>query len=256
MKDTMKLTRMGQQGVILEFPNVKIGIDLFMSPLDTRLIPNLVDDAMLRQLNYLFGTHDHDDHIDREAWKHAAKVNPSLKFVAPAYFEATLPEELGIPRDRFVFCDQKQEYRVGDMTIRALAAAHELIEWDDEGRSAAVIYVITCCGHRVCHMGDSCCYEGLYAALRSVGMIDVLLVPINGRDAERLASGCIGNMTYQEAVDLAGAIKPELVIPGHYDMFAHNGEDPEKFTAYLNVKYPERKTCILPVGETKMFSQE
>ena len=35
-------------------------------------------------------------------------------------------------------------------------------------------------------------------------------------------------MTFQEAADLAGEVGTVLVIPGHFDMFAHNGEDPAK----------------------------
>ena len=41
-------------------------------------------------------------------------------------------------------------------------------------------------------------------------------------DAKRYRQNCIGNMTYQEAADLAGEIDPQMVIPGHWDMFADN----------------------------------
>ena len=52
-------------------------------------------------------------------------------------------------------------------------------------------------------------------------------------DAERLAVGCVCNMTYQEAVDLAGAVDPRLTIPTHFDMFENNSEDPQLFLDYL-----------------------
>ena len=45
------------------------------------------------------------------------------------------------------------------------------------------------------------------------------------------------NMTFQEAADLAGELRPGLVIPGHWDMFADNPGDPDAFTDYLAVKY-------------------
>ena len=66
-----------------------------------------------------------------------------------------------------------------------------------------------------------------------------MFLPINGRDAARFRRGCLGNMTYQEAVDLAGELKPRLIVSIHYDMFADNAEDPRNFVDYLNAKYPD-----------------
>ena len=73
------------------------------------------------------------------------------------------------------------------------------------------------------------------------------LLPINGRDAERYRNNCIGNMTYQEAADLAGEVGPRIVIPGHWDMFADNSADPKAFADYLNVKYKGTIRCLIPV---------
>jgi len=81
-----------------------------------------------------------------------------------------------------------------------------------------------------------------------------MFVPINGRDAVRLSSNTIGNMTYQEAVDLAGALQARLVVPAHYGMFAHNSEDPQLFADYLTVKYPDRHCWIGEPGEAVRIS--
>jgi L-ascorbate metabolism protein UlaG (beta-lactamase superfamily) len=62
--------------------------------------------------------------------------------------------------------------------------------------------------------------------LQDFGPIDAALLPINGRDGARYRRNCIGNMTFQEAADLAGELHPRLVIPGHWDMFADNPGDP------------------------------
>jgi L-ascorbate metabolism protein UlaG (beta-lactamase superfamily) len=45
-------------------------------------------------------------------------------------------------------------------------------------------------------------------------------------------------MTYQEAADLAGALKPRLTVPAHYEMFRMNSCDPQLFVDYMRVKYP------------------
>ena len=62
----------------------------------------------------------------------------------------------------------------------------------------------------------------------------------------RYGRGLIRNMTFQEAADLAGELRPGLVIPGHWDMFADNPGDPEAFAAYLDVKYEGRIRCVIP----------
>jgi len=99
-------------------------------------------------------------------------------------------------------------------------------------------------GLTLCHMGDTCVYDGLTGRLKAAGEIDLLMLPINGRDAKRLRRNCIGNMTYQEAVDLAGQVTPRLTVPGHYDMFEGNTEDPALFASYMEIKYPERDFWI------------
>jgi len=51
-------------------------------------------------------------------------------------------------------------------------------------------------------------------------------------------------MTYQEAADLAGDLRPGLVVPTHFEMFSGNTADPQAFQAYLNVKYPHLRSAI------------
>jgi L-ascorbate metabolism protein UlaG (beta-lactamase superfamily) len=138
--------------------------------------------------------------------------------------------------------------RFGDITITPIAAAHELREYID-GRSVSLSYVIEGNGCKLLHTGDSCIYEGYLTRLLEFGRFDAVFLPINGRDAVRLSTGCIGNMTYQEAVDLVGALSPCLAVPGHYEMFAHNSCDPALFESYLRVKYPEVESWVGEHGE-------
>ena len=97
-------------------------------------------------------------------------------------------------------------------------------------------------GRTVFHAGDTCKYEGLETTLKR-WKFDALFLPINGRDAKRLAENIIGNMTYQEAADMAGSLKPGIVVPGHYDMFAKNPGDLQGFLDYMKVKYPNQGVC-------------
>ena len=67
------------------------------------------------------------------------------------------------------------------------------------------------------------------------------------------ARNCLGNMTFQEAVDLAGVLKPRLTVPGHYEMFANNSQDPVAFAGYMRLKYPELRYWIGEHGQVVLL---
>ena len=92
--------------------------------------------------------------------------------------------------------------------------------------------------------------------LQAFGPIDAALLPINGRDGARYRRDCIGNMTFQEAVDLAGELRAGLVIPGHWDMFADNPGNPRAFADYLDAKYgvPTAERARIPIVRTSPSS--
>ncbi len=52
--------------------------------------------------------------------------------------------------------------------------------------------------------------------------IDVMIAPINGE---------YGNLDSHEAVELAAALKPRLLIASHFRMFVEHGGDPAAFLA-------------------------
>ena len=79
--------------------------------------------------------------------------------------------------------------------------------------------------------------------------LDLAFLPINGRDAKRLGNKVIGDMTYQEAADLGGSIRPGVTVATHFEMFETNGENPQLFIDYMRVKYPKRKTILPMHGE-------
>ena len=93
------------------------------------------------------------------------------------------------------------------------------------------------------HCGDSTVYEG---QAEKVGTVDIAMLPVNGRSFYKLKANCIGNMTFQEAADLAGELNLQTVIPGHWDMFADNPGDPGAFADYLDAKYPGHVREIQP----------
>jgi L-ascorbate metabolism protein UlaG (beta-lactamase superfamily) len=246
--DEIMIWGLGQHSFAVRIGSRILWLDPFLSDWPGRLIPSPIRPVELVCGDLIFGSHDHADHIDRGAWPTLAKVS-SAKFVIPALIADRLPGELGIPAERFIAVDDGQTVEVGGVRITGVAAAHERLNRDPAtGHYPCLGFLIEAGGFCLYHAGDSCVYEGLLTKLKR-GRPDVMFVPINGRDAQRLASGCIGNMTYQEAVDLVGETGPGLAIPAHYDMFEGNTADPQLFLDYLRVKYPAVTGRICGVGQ-------
>lgn len=185
-------------------------------------------------------------------WLHQAGfvIRIGEKVFAIDLFLSPAAERVVPPPVRLVGVGNGAPFEEDGFRVQAIPAAHELLERDPvTGEYAAVGYAVSYQGVTVYHAGDCCIYEGLETRLRQLGRLDVMLLPINGRSASRLRRGILGNMTYQEAADLAGAVKPGLVIPMHYDAYAGNLENPLLFQDYLHVKYPDVPCAVPRAGE-------
>ena len=242
----MDLYWLGQMGLLIDTGNTKICVDYFASIIEGRQTPPPFQADALTGIDMFIGTHDHIDHIDHDAWKIWAKTNPAAKFVFPrANMDSVLED--GVSVDNAIGLNDGDTYEFGDIKVHAIAASHEFLDRDEEtGLYPYLQYIIEANGVRVHHAGDTVRYEGMLPKIRSFGDIDVQLLPINGRDAKRYRINFIGNMTYQEAADLAGETGPKMVIPGHWDMFEINGEDPSLFADYLDAKYQGKIKCVIP----------
>ncbi|GHV25962.1 MBL fold metallo-hydrolase [Clostridia bacterium] len=233
---------LGQMGLCVKTARHTLWFDPYLEESQLRQFPPPLLPDEITNADFVFGSHDHSDHISRDTFARIGRSSPNARFIVPGNLAEQLAADTGI--SRYIGIDDGQTYTAGDAEQRAeiqitgIAAAHELLTPDADGRFANIIYVVRVDGVTICHMGDTCIYDGLTAKLSAISPIDLLMLPINGRDGKRLRSGCIGNMTYQEAVDLAGTLAPRLTIPGHYDMFADNSENPALFAHYAEIKYP------------------
>ncbi len=241
---------LGQLGYVIKLKETVIYIDAFLSEWPERNYPSLLKPEEVTNADYIVGTHDHADHIDREVWHQLSISSPNATFVVPQYLVASLSKDLEIPKGRFYGLDDGLSFKKDGIAITAIPSAHEFLDQDTVTGSYPYLgFIIEGNGRVLYHSGDSCIYEGLYSNLRKWDKFDVMFIPINGRDAKRYRENTIGNMTYQEAVDLAGSMKPNLVVPGHYDMFHFNSENPQLFADYLEVKYPGLNYWIGNRGE-------
>ena len=244
-RNKVSVAWLGQMGLRIRVNDTTVVVDYFASDYPGRRVSPPLAAEDLGDVDAFAGTHDHLDHIDHAAWRIWAQACPGARFVFPAMHGRAVEAD-GIPAERRLGIDAGQSVQVGDITIRALPAAHEFLAPDGEGRYPCLQYIIEGGGKRIYHAGDTLRYEGMLPLLQSFGPIDAALLPINGRDGARYRRDCIGNMTFQEAADLAGELRPGLVLPGHWDMFADNPGDPEAFADYLDAKYGAAIPCRIP----------
>lgn len=239
---------LGQHGFIVKLARHVLYIDPFLSDEPGRLIPPVLNPDKLTNAELVLGSHDHADHIDRKAWSEIASV-PNVRFVVPELIKDDLSLSLNIDTERFIGLDDGRSVDVDGMELTGIAAAHEFLDRDvTSGRYPYLGYIIKANGVTLYHAGDTCIYEGLISKLRR-RELDVAFLPVNGRDATRLAAGCIGNMTYQEAADLAGVLEPGLTVPSHFGMFSTNTVDPQLFRDYMRIKYPALSVCLCQPGK-------
>jgi L-ascorbate metabolism protein UlaG (beta-lactamase superfamily) len=83
---------------------------------------------------------------------------------------------------------------------------------------------------RIAHSGDTIPYPGLADRLRAFAA-DVLLLPVNGRDAGRRDARIPGNLTLDEAIALGADAGAPYLVPHHFGMFAFNTLDPATIDA-------------------------
>jgi L-ascorbate 6-phosphate lactonase len=242
---------LGQHSFVVKLGARVIYLDPFLTVMKERLIPPLLHPAEIRNADLICGSHDHADHIDRPAWPDLAASSPHALFAVPQHtLDRHLAADLKISPERFVGFDAEQTKEICGLRITAIASSHEFFERDPHtGRYPYLGFVIEGHGCRIYHPGDTVKYDGMETRLKAFGKFDLAFLPINGRDARRYRAGILGNMTFQEAADLAGAIAPELTVPAHYDMFEGNLENVLNFRDYMAVKYPRLKVKVCEYGE-------
>jgi L-ascorbate metabolism protein UlaG (beta-lactamase superfamily) len=246
---------LGQHSFVARLGQTVCYLDPYLTPSASRRVEPLLAPGEVTNAALVLGTHDHGDHIDRPAWPGIAQASPRAKFIVPELLRERVIAEVGLPPERVVGLDDGRSAEIDGVKVTGVPAAHELLDVDaDTGLHPYLGFVLEGNGFTLYHAGDTCLYEGIHDRLRQ-WKLGAALMPINGRDAKRLASGCIGNMTYQETADLAGAVEPGLTIPTHFEMFAMNSEDPQLFVDYMRVKYPHLQVEIPQHGRRMLISR-
>jgi L-ascorbate 6-phosphate lactonase len=234
---------LGQATVALRGAQANVLVDPFFSPHSDRLVSPPFGAREVGGLGAVLCTHEHLDHFDAEALPELAETSSDAVFVVPEPMVDAVVA-LGIDPSRVVGAQPERSIELEGLTIHPVPACHGVEPGDaytfgrelSNGLFRYLGYVLDLGGVRVYHAGDTIPFDGLEEQLRELA-IDVALLPINGREAEREAQGIVGNMDAREAAYVAEAAGADVVIPIHFDMFEANLGDP---AALLDVVLRER----------------
>jgi L-ascorbate 6-phosphate lactonase len=240
---------MGQHTFIVKAAGKVFYLDPWFAPWESRQTPTLLNYDEATFADFVLVSHGHGDHLCPETLAAMVTASPNARFVCPRTEVERLLHEGQVPRERVYPLNADESLERDGVRITAIKSKHETFDEHPTLGFPFLGYVVEAGGLTFYHSGDTIMYEGLLTTLRQWPHFDALFLPINGRDAERFLSGCLGNMTYQEAAELAGELGTDLAVPSHYDMFIGNQEDPSRFVRFLAAKYPTVKSWVGRAGE-------
>jgi L-ascorbate metabolism protein UlaG (beta-lactamase superfamily) len=248
------LAWLGQAGFALRFGAMRILIDPYLSNSlaekyrggqydHVRLMPAPVRPDEIDRLNFVLCSHRHTDHMDPGTLPALAANNRRCRFIVPAA-EREAAMNAGIPHNRVELVNALHAMEPGrDATLHVLPAAHEKFEINERGEHRFLGFVFRLGKIALYHSGDTIPFVGQGDAVWTHST-DVALLPINGRDEIRSSRGIVGNMTFEEALDLCIAAKVEWMVPHHFGLFDFNTVDQTE----LERKAAAAKTvkCVVP----------
>jgi L-ascorbate 6-phosphate lactonase len=246
---TVHVTWLGQSGFLLRFPSATVLVDPFLSDRGERLVA-APDVRALGAIDIVAATHEHWDHLDLPAIVKLLALHRDMVVLVPSpVLDQVLDAGVAAERIRGVQPDEHVIH--GALQITPVPARHGVHVEDaynfgvdlSGGKVRYLGYVFSEAGVVVYHAGDTILYDGMAARLESLG-VQLALLPINGRDAEREALDIVGNLSPDEAASLLADAHIPVVVPMHYDMFAGNPGFPEHLVAAVARRAPSTDVFV------------
>lgn len=209
----MKITYLGQAGLLFETNDLKIMIDPYLSdsvgktnPAMKRRIP--VEERFLEmQPDILIFTHNHLDHYDPETVEHYFKMNGRMTTLAPSSVWSEVRKFGGA--HNFVQFDRHTQWSEGGVRFAAVKAAHS--------DPFAIGILLFAEGKTYYITGDTLYNSEIFEDLPKG--IDLIFLPINGLG---------NNMNMEDAARFAKKSGAGIAIPLHTRLF--DALDPAEFT--------------------------
>jgi L-ascorbate 6-phosphate lactonase len=255
---SVQLTWIGQAGFLLRTPATRLALDPFLSDHPDRRFPAPVGPGDLAGTELVLATHQHLDHLDAPTLRALLDQDDRVRVVVPAPAVAVAVED-GLPADRLVGAVPGRTLTAGDVTVHPVPALHGVHVADaysfglpaDGDQVRYLGYVLETPDGRLYHAGDTLRFDGQAELLASLG-VELALLPINGRDAEREARDLVGNLDGAEAMALARDAGVGSVVPMHYDLMEGNLGDPGAFARLAADGPGPRVTMLDRMAETPL----
>ena len=228
-EDQAAIWYLGQESILVKCKGKYLLFDPYLSDYVDRVCssedivwkrryPVPIEPSELDFVDYVFLSHDHEDHCDPDTLTPFAKVNKKVKYFCPPNAHGTL-DRCGIEDKDIIFCYGGKEIEHEDIKIMPVPAAHEELHYDADSNFTELGYTVEIGGIRFFHSGDMCPYDTID---NYITPCNVAMIAINGRDAYRLANGIEGSFDASEALKMARNMKADLLIPLHFDLYDVN----------------------------------
>ncbi len=254
---------LGQSGYAICTASALFYVDLYLSERLTAKYANTdkphirmtaapIRGSDLTDVDWLFASHKHSDHLDPVAVPQIFAASPRARLVLPAA-TADYATSLGLDRRRLVPTRGDETIQIGPLKVQSIPSSHPGLDYTDEGGYPFLGFVFQVNGLTLYHSGDTFVYPGLAERLKQFE-IDIAFLPINGTDARRDARKVPGNMNAGEALALAREVGVRLLIPCHYDMFTFNTADVHDFERIAGET--DQRYAVLRCGERFCWRQD
>ncbi len=221
----VKITWLGHASFLVEGSSVKLAIDPWVSN-----PKGVMSVDKLPELDYIVVTHDHGDHLGDTI--DIMKRFKKTVFVSIYELANYVGEQVG-DHNRVVGANIGGPVKVDRVSIVFTPAIHSAT------RGSPMGVVVTVDGVSIYHAGDTALF-GDMQLIRELYTPKVALLPIGGHFT----------MGVREAAKAVELLKPEIVIPMHYDTFPLISVDPNEFASEVAKRTQETKVVILKPGES------
>lgn len=239
----------GQNGFLLkEAGGPLIGIDLYLTDscagrfanLPYRLnrqLPVFIEPEDL-DIDIFLTTHSHDDHSDPETLVRMQKGN--TLFVGP-FDSIARYRECGVFADSCRLIHPGQQLDLGASTTVTGTFA---LPTDATDLNHVGLLFRFSSGISFYNTGDTAYSENLLRLLPSG--VDICAICINGG---------YHNLSPQEAATVVKSLRPQIVIPCHYDMMVNNIGSPEMFRVALDNLHSDAEFTLLKYYEPWVYQK-